>query len=70
MIIHCLKCSNIIAKGFTELEEQGISFSYETKCPYCKDNVIIAIEFKTIVVVNGEVQGARKEARIRALGNH
>lgn len=57
IIVTCPHCTNVLAKGFTEIAKAGIAFTFTTRCPTCKKDVEVGIEFKVVIVANEKIQG-------------
>lgn len=62
IIITCPHCTNNLAKGFQEIARAGIPFSFSTRCPSCRKDVEVKVEFKVVIVSNEKVQGKEPRA--------
>ena len=46
MIIHCPLCKKVVVKGFEEIVEAEVNFSFAARCPHCAKDVTIVVKFE------------------------
>ncbi len=52
MIIQCPYCTSPVLKGMEELRHLAVSFSFEMRCPHCKQNIGVQMTFERTVIIN------------------